>query len=106
MLDPLQFETIDEPLQMGLEEGLFLLHRHRQHLETYDSYFSRLKEHLSLHILLTQRDRSAEQEERQEIEQQINHIAEQFTEVTRLQEQINKNLLEITQLLNHLSVIL
>ena len=115
MMDPLQYATIEKPLQMGLEECLFLLHRHRQHLETYRGFFLRLKEHLNVHVLSTCRrlrlphpdgctcSTADEAEEKREIAQQVDLIAEQHVQVTDLHKQINVQLLAIAEIINYLA---
>ena len=119
MMDPLQYATIEEPLQMGLEECLFLMHRHRQHLEKYRDYFSRLKEHLNLHVLVTCRrlrllhsddcgcrEKADEEQEKREIGQQIHLIGEQHALVTDLQQQIFSHVSALNELFNYLSTVL
>ena len=123
MEDPLQFATIEEPLQMGLEECLFLMHRHRQHLETYRDYFARLKDHLNLHVLSTCRrlrlprsehchcdedyddddDEKEKEEEKREIEQQLNLIGQQHDRAMQLQHQLKNHVSAIVELCNYLS---
>jgi hypothetical protein len=116
MMDPLQYATIEEPLQMGLEECLFLMHRHRQHLEKYRDYFSRLKEHLNLHVLMTCRrlrlqhsdgcgckEKEEEEEEKREIRHQIHLLGEQQSQVTDLQQQVASHVSALDELFHYLS---
>lgn len=119
MMDPLQYATIEEPLQMGLEECLFLMHRHRQHLEKYRDYFLRLKEHLNLHVLVTCRrlrlqhsddcgckEKAEEEEEKREIKHQIHLLGEQHALVSDLQQQITGHVSALNELCMYLSNVL
>jgi hypothetical protein len=91
MQDPLQQLGAEEEV---LDELLFLLFQHGQHLTTFQNYFSNLSEYLDNEIV----DLGGPVEMNQ-----LDAFAHEFDRVIQLQDQICNTLLAIAERLEHLT---
>ena len=92
MQDPLQ--RLEEEEDDALDELLFLLHLHGQHLETFLTYFANVNEYLAHGIV----DLPGPAEM-----SQLDAFVDGFDRVVRLQDQISNALLAIAVRLEHLT---
>ena len=102
MGDPLVWSHVGLDIQLGLERLLYLLHQHRQHLESFNLHFERLRrqfeEDVSQKILTLDKEnihpnpQHSINEERHAVDNQLQHVNQHYTAIHELEDGLHGNL--------------